>query len=54
VELLERRNEAVQAMSRLVGSALSGDSGTDWDAELARLEERMQWGAEGEDDEAKE
>jgi Protein of unknown function (DUF3102) len=54
VELLERQNEALQAMSKLVGSALSGDSGTDWDAELARLEERRQWGAEGEDDEAKE
>jgi hypothetical protein len=31
-------------MSRLLEAALSGDSDTDLDAELAELEERRQWG----------
>lgn len=44
VVLLERQNEAVEGMSRLVASALVGDSGTDWDAELKQLEERRQYG----------
>lgn len=44
VELLERQNDAVKGMARLVGSALTGDSGTDWDAELAALEEKRQYG----------
>jgi hypothetical protein len=44
VELLRRQNEAVQGMSRLLEAALSGDSDTDLDAELAELEERRQWG----------
>jgi hypothetical protein len=44
VELLEREYEAVQGMLRLFGKALTGDSGTDWDAELADLEERRQYG----------
>ena len=45
VELLRRQNEAVQGMSRLLEAALTGDSDTDLDAELAELEERRQWGA---------
>ena len=44
VELLRRQNEAVQGMPRLLEAALSGDSDTDLDAELAELEERRQWG----------
>lgn len=44
VMLLERQNEAVQGMSKLLASALVGDSGTDWDAALADLEERRQNG----------
>jgi hypothetical protein len=48
VELLERENAALQDTSRLFGAALTGDSGTDWDAELYELEQRRQWGAEGE------
>lgn len=44
VNLLERDKEALQAMLRLIGSALVGDSDTDWDAELAKLEHRRQWG----------
>jgi ParB-like chromosome segregation protein Spo0J len=48
VELLERQNDAVAGMSRLFGSALMGDSETDWDAELYKLEQRRQWGAEWE------
>jgi ABC-type phosphate transport system auxiliary subunit len=44
VELLRRQNEALQGMSRLLAAALSGDSDTDLDAELAQLEERRQWG----------
>lgn len=48
VELLERENAALQDTARLFGAALTGDSGTDWDAELYELEQRRQWGAEGE------
>lgn len=44
LELLERQGEAALHMVRLVLSALAGDSGTDWDAELRKLEERRQWG----------
>ena len=44
VELLRSQNEAIQGMSRLLEAALSGDSDTDLDAELAQLEERRQWG----------
>jgi ABC-type phosphate transport system auxiliary subunit len=43
IELLRSQNEAVQGMSRLLEAALSGDSDTDLDAELAELEERRQW-----------
>lgn len=44
-ELLQRENEAIRGMSRLIESALTGDSGTDWDAELALLEERREYGS---------
>jgi hypothetical protein len=44
VELLRRQNEAIQGMTRLLEAALSGDSDTDLDTELAELEERRQWG----------
>jgi hypothetical protein len=53
VELLEAEYQAVQAMLGLFGAALSGDSGTDWNAALFELEQRRQWGDAlgGEDEE---
>ena len=44
IELLAGENEAVQAMLELVRLALTGDSGTDWDAELAALEHKREYG----------
>lgn len=44
VELLTREQAAIQGILGLIGSALQGDSGTDWDAELAALENRRQNG----------
>lgn len=44
VELLQREIEAIRGLLRLFDSALTGGSGTDWDAELARLEEWRQHG----------
>jgi hypothetical protein len=46
VELLVRQGEAARDMASLFIAAVSGDSGTDWDAELYELEQRRQWGAE--------
>ena len=46
VELLVRQGEAARDMASLFIGAVSGDSGTDWDAELYDLEQRRQWGAE--------
>jgi len=46
VELLVRQGEAARDMASLFIDAVSGDSGTDWDAELYELEQRRQWGAE--------
>lgn len=43
-QLLGMENGAVQGMSHLVGAALTGDSGIDWDAELTKLEEKRQYG----------
>jgi hypothetical protein len=48
VALLVRQGEAARDMASLFIGAVSGDSGTDWDAELYDLEQRRQWGAEGE------
>jgi hypothetical protein len=31
-------------VARIGKSKLTGDSGTDWDAELAQIEEWRQWG----------
>jgi hypothetical protein len=39
LELMERRYDALRVVFNLVGAALAGDSGTDWDAELAKLGE---------------
>jgi hypothetical protein len=46
VELLVRQGEAARDMASLFIGAVSGDSDTDWDAELYELEQRRQWGAE--------
>jgi hypothetical protein len=46
VELLVRQGEAARDMASLFIAAVSGDSGTDWDAELFDLEQRRQWGPE--------
>ena len=48
VELLVRQGEAARDMASLFIAAVSGDAGTDWDAELYELEQRRQWGPEGE------
>ena len=44
VMILSRNNQAVKELTELFGSALEGDSGTDWDAELASLEHRRNYG----------
>jgi hypothetical protein len=44
VELLEREYDAISGVARIGKSKLTGDSGTDWDAELAQIEEWRQWG----------
>lgn len=43
VRLLQTHSQAVTAMARLVDAALTGDSGTDWDAELARIEQERDY-----------
>ena len=43
-ELLTRELVAAQTMIRLAMLRVAGDSGTDWDDELARLEQKLQWG----------
>jgi hypothetical protein len=43
-ELLRREGEAARRVLSLAIAAITGDSGTDWDAELAKLEERRQCG----------
>jgi hypothetical protein len=45
-ELLSRGSEALRGLLGLFDAALAGDSGTDWDAELFKLEYKRQWGAE--------
>lgn len=49
VELLHRQGKAAGYMLFLVHLALSGQPGVDWDAELAGLEERLQYGEEGDE-----
>lgn len=44
VRLLERQIVAAHEMVGLTRTALSGDSGTDWDKALADLEEKRQYG----------
>ena len=44
VVLLERQVVAAEEMARLARAALTGGSGTDWDAALAALEEKREWG----------
>jgi hypothetical protein len=39
LELMEERYDALTAVFNLLGAALAGDSGTDWDAEFAKLGE---------------
>jgi hypothetical protein len=39
LEIMEQRYDELRAVFNLVGAALAGDSGTDWDAELAKLGE---------------
>jgi hypothetical protein len=44
VELLRREIAAVRGVWGIAELVLTGDSGTDWDDELARLEEWRQYG----------
>jgi hypothetical protein len=50
VEILNRDLDAIDGLLSLTRSALAGETGVDFDAELNRIEERLEWGPDGKPD----